>query len=67
MGYLRGDDPGATTARRMLPAILVLPLVMGFAQVAGERLGLESAVVTGLTALATMGSSVALVAWSARG
>jgi len=61
VGYLRRADSGATTARHLLPAVVVVPLLFGLLRLTSEELGLEPAVGIGLNALATMGVFLALV------
>ena len=61
IGYLRQRDLGATMARRLLPAVILLPLVLGLVRLQSERLGLDSKVGVGLNALVTMGVLLTLV------
>ena len=39
---LSGDEAGAVMARRLLPAIVILPLAIGWLRIQGERLGFFS-------------------------
>ena len=62
IGYLRHDDGGATAARHLLPAVIIVPLLFGSARLLSEDyLGLEPAVGVGLSTLATMGVYLVLV------
>src|SRR5690606_4279694 len=61
-----GGDFGALIARRLLPAAVVVPLVLGWLRLAGERAGLYgSATGVALFAVGTMVVFTILIGWSA--
>jgi diguanylate cyclase (GGDEF)-like protein/PAS domain S-box-containing protein len=66
VGYLRRDDPGAATARRMLPAAIVIPLGLGLLGRAADGLGFDARASGGLIALATICMFAALMLATAR-
>jgi PAS domain S-box-containing protein len=56
------DDPGGVLLRRMLPPVALLPIVIGFVRLAGERQGLYSRLVgTAMFAVSLSVLSVVLV------
>ncbi|MFP5361944.1 MAG: EAL domain-containing protein [Thermoleophilia bacterium] len=61
VAFLRRQDTGAAMARRLLPAVVGLPVVFGFARLQSEALGLDPAVGVALNALATMAVFLAIV------
>lgn len=65
--HLTSPRPGAVTMRRLVPAILLLPLIIGWAELLGESLGLlDSAVGSVLQTIITMFALGVFVLWSAR-
>jgi PAS domain S-box-containing protein len=64
---LTSHRAGAVMTRRLLPAVLLLPLVIGWLEVAGEGAGvLDSAFGSVLQTVVTMFALGALVLWGAR-
>jgi PAS domain S-box-containing protein len=64
---LTSHRAGAVMTRRLLPAVLLLPLVIGWIEVAGEGAGvLDSAFGSVLQTVVTMFALGALVLWGAR-
>jgi PAS domain S-box-containing protein len=64
---LTSQRAGAVMTRRLLPAVLLLPLVIGWIEVAGEGAGaLDSAFGSVLQTVVTMFALGALVLWGAR-
>jgi PAS domain S-box-containing protein len=60
------SGPGGVTARRLLPAAIVLPLGLGYARIVGQRAGLYgSEFGTVLLSLAMLGAFSTLVWWTA--
>ncbi len=52
MAQVTADDPGGISLRRLLPAFVILPLLLGWLRLAGERAGLfDAATGTGLMML----------------
>ena len=67
-GALSRPDPGGLMLRRLVVPIVAVPLVAGYLRVWGERAGLyDSAFGTAVFVLAIIGSTLALVAWTASG
>jgi PAS domain S-box-containing protein len=67
MQRLTSQRAGAVMTRRLLPAVLLLPLVIGWAEVAGEGYGvLDSAFGSVLQTVLTMVALATLVLWGAR-
>jgi PAS domain S-box-containing protein len=62
------SGPGGVTARRLLPAAIVLPLAFGYARLAGQRAGLYGSefgtVLLSLSMIATFSILVWWTAWS---
>lgn len=66
MATFTGDDAGGFMARRLLPAAILLPIVLGSLRLLGQRAGLYgTAVGTSLLAVMTVVVFIALVAWTA--
>jgi PAS domain S-box-containing protein len=64
---LTAQRPGAVIARRLLPAAVLLPLIVGWIEVAGEGAGiLDSAFGAVLQTVLTMFGLAALVLWGVR-
>jgi PAS domain S-box-containing protein len=64
---LTSTRAGAVMTRRLLPSVLLLPLVIGWLELASEGFGwLDSAVGSVLQTVVTMTALVALVLWGAR-
>jgi PAS domain S-box-containing protein len=62
-----GSKPGALVARRLLPAVILLPLVVGWLGVKGERLGLYGlGFGSAFFATTLMVAFASLVWWAAR-
>lgn len=52
MAQVTADDPGAISFRRLLPALVILPLLLGWLRLAGERAGVfDAATGTGMMML----------------
>ena len=67
MRQLSGDGLGAARARRLLPAVVLLPLVLGWLRLLGERLGAyDAAFGTGLFVVAMVVALAALTLRDAR-
>lgn len=67
LDVLTNERPGAVVMRRLLPAAVLLPLVIGWAEVASEGGDLlDSAIGAVLQTVVTMIVSGALVLWGAR-
>ncbi|OJH40622.1 sensor histidine kinase [Cystobacter ferrugineus] len=65
-GMLLRDDIGGIMARRLLPATILTPLLLGGALLLGERLGLYGATLAfSIFVLITMAAFLLLVAWNA--
>ncbi|HEY9855523.1 MAG TPA: histidine kinase dimerization/phospho-acceptor domain-containing protein [Stenomitos sp.] len=66
MDYLNPEQPGGIFLRRFLPAVLVLPPLLGWLRVLGERLGYfgTSVGVTGMV-VATVLIGICLLGWCA--
>jgi PAS domain S-box-containing protein len=60
------DDPVGVMARRLIPAAVVLPLLLGWLLLTGERMGLyDSTLRPVLSALSTIIAFTILIAWNA--
>lgn len=68
MATLVSDSAGGMTARRLVPAAVVLPLLLGFLRLEAERAGVFG-FETGVTifALATTAAFLLLIWWNAQG
>lgn len=66
VGYLRRDDPGAASARRMLPAAILIPVCLGWLGRGADGLGFDARTADGLIALATICTFAALMLITAR-
>ena len=66
VGYLRGHDLGAATARQMLPAAIVVPLAIGLLGRGVQGLGFDARADDGVISVATICVLVALVLVIAR-
>ncbi|HET6285085.1 MAG TPA: ATP-binding protein [Polyangia bacterium] len=65
---LRGDDAGGVIFRRLLPPIMLLPLILGWLRTAGERAGLyDTAFGTAARTLVEMVLFAGLLWWTAKG
>jgi PAS domain S-box-containing protein len=63
---LTADSPAGAMARRLLPAALLVPVLIGALRVAGERAGLYGTEFgVGVMALCNIGALVALIWWCA--
>ena len=52
MAQVTADDPGGVSLRRLLPAFVILPLLLGWLRLAGERAGIfDAATGTGMMML----------------
>jgi two-component system, cell cycle sensor histidine kinase and response regulator CckA len=66
MQVFAGEESGAAMARRLLPGLLLLPLVIGWLRIGGERAGLfESDLGVALVAVTYAVSFLVLVWWGA--
>jgi PAS domain S-box-containing protein len=66
MAIVTGRDSGGLLARRLLPAAVLVPLLLGWLRLAGERAGLYGqATGVSLFAVSTMVVFAALIGWSA--
>jgi PAS domain S-box-containing protein len=64
---LTDDSPGAVVVRRLLPAAVALPLLVGWAQALGRRSGwFDVAAGEGMLTAVTIIACVMLVLWTAR-
>lgn len=64
IALLRGSGAGGVMLRSLLPAVIGLPVVLGWLRVVGQQMGLyESEFGTALITIATMGT-LSMVVWS---
>jgi signal transduction histidine kinase len=65
---LLADSPGSVVARRLLPAAILFPLVVGWLSILAQRAGLSGlGFGTALFALSLIVAFTALIAWAAQG
>jgi two-component system cell cycle sensor histidine kinase/response regulator CckA len=67
MGILTAPGPAGASARRLLPAVTMIPTLFGWLQIKGQQAGIyDGPFGTGLLAASNVACTVALVFWTAR-
>ncbi|WP_309888532.1 ATP-binding protein [Archangium sp.] len=67
MGVILREDMGGSMARRLLPAAILMPLLVGGVRLLGERLGLYGTTFgVSLVVLATLTALLLIIAWNAK-
>ncbi len=66
IGVILGDDVGGVMARRLLPAAILVPILVGGARLLGERLGLYGVTFgVSITVIIIIVGFLAMVGWNA--